>query len=401
MIYLDNSATTPLAPEAIERMNRWRSMNFANASSAHRGGQNARVVLEESRDRLASALGAEPKEIIITSGGTEANNHALKGYALNYFATRKTWPAIITARTEHHAILHPAEFLARMGATIIHLDVDDEGRVAPETLRNALARANADAPLVTIMHANNETGVINPIPELATVAHAAGGIFHTDAVQTFGKLPIDVAAAGVDMLSISAHKIHGPKGIGALYVNRAMELEPLMHGGAQERNRRGGTEAVELAVGFEEATTLALQGLEENGARMRELGGLLRALLTQIGGIRFVTPERDAMPNIVNVTFADAGHLDGEGLIVGMDLLGVAVSNGSACTSGSIQPSHVLSAMGLPAEQAKAAVRFSLSRYTTEQEIRAGADALRRVVERMREAMPRAEGIAPLRGLKR
>ncbi|MEO5929319.1 MAG: cysteine desulfurase family protein [Candidatus Kapaibacterium sp.] len=384
MIYLDNSATTPPAPEVIERMNRWRAMNFANASSAHRGGQNARVVLEESRDRLANALGAEPKEIIITSGGTEANNHALKGYALNYFATRKQWPAIITARTEHHAILHPAEFLARMGAPIIHLDVDAEGRVAPETLRNTLAEANAEAPLVTIMHANNETGVINPIAELGAVTHAAGGIFHTDAVQTFGKLPIDVGAVGVDMLSISAHKIHGPKGIGALYVNRNLELEPLIHGGAQERNRRGGTEAVELAVGFEEATTLALQGLAENGARINKLGGLLRSLLSEIDGIYFVTPERDAMPNIINVTFADAGKLDGEGLIVGMDLLGVAVSNGSACTSGSIQPSHVLSAMGLPAEQAKAAVRFSLSRYTTESEIRAGADALRQVVERMR-----------------
>jgi cysteine desulfurase len=385
MIYLDNSATTPLAPEVAERMNLFRAASFANASSVHRGGQLARVELEEAREHIAGMIGAEPKEIVFTSGGTEADNYALKGYALKLFADREQWPTIITARNEHHAVLHPAEFLSRLGATVIYLDVDAEGRVLPERLRSVVERLPAGEPfLVSIMHANNETGTINSISELAAITHEAGGVLHSDAVQTFGKLPLNVVLLGADMLSISAHKIHGPKGIGALYINREIELEPLMHGGAQERARRGGTESVELAVGFDEAALLAGRGLQENLLRMEQLGRQLRSLLGTIDGLRFVTPDRDALPNIVNVTFDDASRLDGEALIVGMDLEGIAVSNGSACTSGSIQPSHVLLAMGLPPEQAKGAVRFSLSRYTTEEEIERGVEALRMVVERMR-----------------
>lgn len=386
MVYLDNSATTPMAPEVSERMIRWRSESFANASSAHRGGQRARVELEESRERIAAALGAEPKEIIFTSGGTESNNFALKGYALKIRAEHGSWPAIITARSEHHAILHPAEFLAKLGAPVLFLDVDREGRLDPDLLRAALRDLpSGPSPLVSVMHGNNETGSINPIAELAAIAHDAGAVFHTDAVQTFGKLPVRAPELGADMISISAHKIHGPKGIGALYVNREIEIEPLVHGGAQERNRRGGTEAVELAVGFDEAVALALAEIVESSEKMERLNHILRSELAAIDGIRFVTPDHNALPNIVNVTFDDALRLDGEALIVGMDLLGIAVSNGSACTSGSIQPSHVLSAMGYPPEQAKAAVRFSLSRYTTDEEIREAADALRRVVARMRE----------------
>ena len=384
MIYLDNSATTPLAAEVADRMNRWRTMSFANASSAHRGGQQARVELEDARERIADAIGAEPKEIIFTSGGTEANNFALKGYALKLFTEMGSWPTIITAPTEHHAILHPAEFLTRLGARVIYLPVDGEGRIDPEDLRVLLENDGTPTTFVSIMHANNETGTIHPIEELARITHEAGGIFHTDAVQTFGKLPVDAEMLGADMISISAHKIHGPKGVGALYVNKAIEIEPLLHGGAQERNRRGGTEAVELAVGFDEAVLLAMEMMEESSMAMEELNALLRGLLGEIGGIRFVSSETESLPNILNVTFEDAVRLDGEALIVGMDLLGVAVSNGSACTSGSIQPSHVLSAMGLPPEQAKAAVRFSMSRYTTEDEIRRAAGALREVVGRMR-----------------
>ncbi len=387
MIYLDNSATTPLASEVAERMNRWRAESFANASSTHRGGQQARVELEDARDRIAEAIGAEPREIIFTSGGTEANNFALKGYALKLYTELGTWPTIITAPTEHHAILHPADFLTRLGARVIYLPVDHTGRIEPASLRAALTEEERPAPLVSIMHANNETGIINPIAELARVTHEMGGVFHTDAVQTFGKLALDAGELGVDMVSVSAHKIHGPKGVGALYVNRAIEIEPLLHGGAQERNRRGGTEAVELAVGFDEAVRLAMETTAERGPVMRELNALLRSLLGEIEGVRFVTPEEGTLPNIVNVTFSDAARLDGEGLLVGMDLLGVAISNGSACTSGSIQPSHVLSAMGFPSEQAKAAVRFSLSRYTTAQDIRAGVSALREVVERMRRGV--------------
>jgi cysteine desulfurase len=389
MIYLDNSATTPLAPEVIARMERFREAGFANASSVHRGGQQARVALEEARDQIAEAIGAEPREIIFTSGGTEANNFALKGFAFKVFEQRGTWPAILTPRNEHHATLHPTEFLARMGAPVLLLDVDSEGRLPLELLRGKLSELPPGLPfLVSVMHANNETGTLNPIAELGKIVHEAGGFFHTDGVQSFGKIPVDARELGADMISISAHKIHGPKGIGALYLNREIELEPLMHGGSQERNRRGGTEPLELIAGFAEATGQATSRMVEHGAHMAQLSQQLRSLLAGINGIRFVTPKQEALPNILNVTFDDAAQLDGEGLIVGMDLEGVAVSNGSACTSGSIQPSHVLSAMGLPPEQAKAAVRFSLSRYTTEAEITAAAAALARVVSRLRGTSP-------------
>lgn len=385
MIYLDNSATTPLGPEVAERMTRFRQAGFANASSVHRGGQQARVELEEARERIARTVGAEPREIIFTSGGTEANNYALKGYALKMRADRGAWPTLITQRTEHHAILHPAEFLARLGMNVLYLDVDADGRVAPESLRRALDALDREvAPLVSIMHANNETGSINPIAELAAIVHEFGGVFHTDAVQTFGKLAWTADELGADMISLSAHKLHGPRGIGALYVARTIELESLLHGGAQERNRRGGTEPVELIVGFDEAVASAMGTVAENYARMERLRDLLRDRLLTIEGIRIVTPEQETLPNILNVTFEDAATIDGEGLIVGMDLMGIAVSNGSACTSGSLQPSHVLSAMGLPPEQAKAAVRFSLSRLTTGEEIEQAATALADVVGRLR-----------------
>ncbi len=385
MIYLDNSATTPLAPDVAEQMRLWQERSFANASSVHRGGQQARVQLEEEREHIAGALGAEPKEIIFTSGGTEADNHALKGYALKIFTTAGRWPGVVVARNEHHAVLHTAEFLERLGAPLVFIDVDREGRIQPEALRRAMEQLpNGPPPIVSVMHANNETGTINPIAPLADMAHAAGAVFHTDAVQSFGRIQCTARALKADLITISAHKIHGPKGIGALYINKEIELEPLVHGGAQERNRRGGTEAVELIVGFGTATRLAQEHLEDHAEAMAARSTQLRSILAEIAGIEFITPVEGALPNIVTVTFDDAAHLDGEGLIVGMDLHGVAVSNGSACTSGSIQPSHVLSAMGLPPEQAKAAVRFSLSRYTTADEITQGAAALRDVVERMR-----------------
>lgn len=388
MMYLDNSATTPLDPRVARRMEELRARSFGNASSIHRAGQYARVMLEDARERIADALGGEPKEVLFTSGGTEANNTALKGYLLRMLVERGTMPALITTRSEHHAILHPAEFLGRLGAHVTLLDVDRQGRLMPDVLRRALeslpAELRALPPLVSVIHGNNESGAINPIPELAAIAHAAGALLHTDAVQTFGKLPFTAEELGADMISISAHKIHGPKGIGALYLRKDHELEPLMHGGAQERNRRGGTEAVELAVGFEEATILAHENLAGHRRAIGDLGARLRALLAEIDGVIFVTPTEEALPTIVSVTFEDADRLDGEALIVGMDLRGVAVSNGSACTSGSPQPSHVLLAMGFTAAQAKGAVRFSLSRFTTEGEIDLAAEALRDVLETMR-----------------
>lgn len=386
MIYLDNSATTRPAPEVTDRMNRYAAENFANAGSVHRGGQRARVALEDAHDRLAQALGCEPKHIVLTSGGTESNNFALKGYA---FACRKKhglWPAILTARTEHHAVLQPVEFLAWQGAQVVYLDVDGHGRVSPDVLEAALQTIGdcAVRPVVSLMHANNETGVLNPIADLAAVARAHNGVFHTDAVQTFGKIPFTAPGLGVDMISMSAHKIHGPKGIGALYIGSGVELEPLIHGGAQQRNRRGGTEPVELAVGFDEAVRLALEHAGQSRAHIQQLDAMLRAGLSAIQGAEIVTPAQGALPGIVNVTFSDAAQLDGEGLIVGMDLQGVAVSNGAACTSGSQQPSHVLAAMGLSAERARAAVRFSLSRYSVPEDVQAGIEALQTVLKQVR-----------------
>jgi cysteine desulfurase len=385
LVYLDNSATTPQAPEVTERMEAVERTIHANPSSVHRSGQRARVELEDARELIAAALGAEGREIVLTSGGTEANNHALKGYALAIHAGQRRWPTIITSKSEHHAVIHPAEFLERLGATLIWIDPDAEGRITPEALGAALAKVPSGTPtLVSIMHANNETGTINPIAALAERTHAAGAVLHTDAVQSFGKIPFTTAELGADLISISAHKIHGPKGIGALYIDREIELEPLLHGGAQERNRRGGTEALPLVAGFAEASRLATEGMEVHGDHMRRLSAMLRERLERIEGAHIVTPATGALPNIVNLTFDDAERLDGEGLIVGMDIRGIAVSNGSACTSGSIQPSHVLSAIGLPAAQARAAVRFSLSRYTTAEEIERAVLALEEVLAVMR-----------------
>lgn len=385
MIYLDNSATTPIAPEVLAHMDAVRRDVFGNASSVHRVGQRARVELDEAREAIARLIGAEPREIILTSGGTEANNAALKGYALAARAGG-AWPGLVTARTEHHAVLGPAELLERLGVDVRYVPLDAEGRAGTRALREMLDALPRDVPpLVSLMHANNETGVLNDVAELAAAAHDLGAVVHSDAVQSFGKITIDVRELGVDMLSISAHKIHGPRGIGALYLRKEIEIEPLLHGGAQERNRRGGTEPVELVAGFAEAARLAHANLEANAERMRALRERLRAgLVARIPGLRPITPDERSLPNILTITFDDAAAIDGEALIVGMDLRGVAVSNGAACTSGSPQPSHVLLALGLAPEQARAAVRFSLSRATSAVEIDAAVDALVDVVDVMR-----------------
>jgi len=388
MIYLDNSATTPMAPEVIERIAEVRADAFGNASSVHRVGQRARAMLDESREALARILAAEPREIIVTSGGTEANNAAIKGYALACRLREHVWPTIITARTEHHAVLGPTEHLERLGASVRYVDVDGAGRTTPDALRTALEGVDRTvAPLVSLMHANNETGAVNPIAELSAVARECGALVHCDAVQSFGKVPVEPRALGVDMLSLTAHKLHGPRGVGVLWLRKEIEIEPLMHGGSQERNRRGGTEAVELVAGLALAARLALDQLDASAARMQWLCDRLHAgIVATIDGVRTITPRDTSLPNILSITFDDAAELDGEALIVGMDLRGVAVSNGSACTSGSPQPSHVLLAMGLPPEQARAAVRFSLSRYTSEAEIDAAIVALGEVVRTLRGA---------------
>jgi cysteine desulfurase len=354
----------------------WLREHFGNASSLHAWGRRARVAIEEAREEIASLIGAHPSELVFTSGGTEANNAILKSCCVE----SRLVDTIVYSAVEHHAVIHPAEALADQGFQTAVLPVDSYGRVRVEEV----APWNRPRTLISVMHANNGTGVIEPLEAIRAAAPDA--LLHTDAVQSFGKIPVDVRQLGVDFASFSAHKIHGPKGIGAMYIRRGIPFKAHQHGGSQERNRRAGTEPVALIVGFQVAARKAIAQLEQRARRMRQLSQLLRQLLHErIPGVLFNTPEEGALPNIVNITFTDAHALDGDALILGMDFYGVAVSNGSACTAGSMQPSHVLQAMGRSPAQARAAIRFSLSHETTEEDIRYAVEALERVLEPMRQ----------------
>ena len=371
MIYLDNAATTSLAPEVLEAMRPFLEAEFGNASSIYRLGSHARVALEEARDVIARAIHAEPREIVFTSGGTEANNAAIKGAIFQKFREKKSFEdiGIITSPTEHHAVLEPIEWFSKLGAVISYSEVDGSGRVILESVTENLSNSTA---LVSAMMVNNETGAINPISEIASIVKSKSkALVHTDAVQAFGKLAIDVKELGVDFLSLSAHKIHGPKGIGALYIKSGTPWEPLLHGGAQERNRRGGTEPVALAVGFAEAVKIAaaqVDGADEIG-RLRKY---LIAKLSEIPEVVFNSAVDSSSSNfIVSFSFIPEVlvRLDADAPIIRFDLEGIAVSNGSACTSGSQQPSHVLLAMGKSKEVAMKSVRVSFSRYNTTKDI--------------------------------
>ncbi len=375
-VYLDHSATTPLDLEVLEAMLPWLREHFGNASSLHAWGRRARVAVEEAREELAALIGAHPSEIVFTSGGTEANNAILKSCCQESGLA----DTVVYSAVEHHAVIHPAEALARHGIRTAVLPVDSWGRVDPESVRPW----NHPRTLISVMHANNETGVIEPIRAIRDAAPDA--LLHTDAVQSFGKIPFNVGQLGVDFATFSAHKIHGPKGIGAMYIRRGIDFKAHQHGGAQERNRRAGTEPVALIVGFQVAARRAVEQLEQRARHMERLTRLLRQLLRErIPGVLFNTPEEGALPNILNITFADAHKLDGDALILGMDLYGVGVSNGSACSAGTMQPSHVLLALGRTPAQARAAIRFSLSKDTTEEDIRYAVEALERVLMPMRD----------------
>lgn len=380
MIYLDNAATTQLDPAVLEAMLPWFGDTFGNASALYERGRRARVAVEDARATIASLIGADAAEVFFTSGGTEANNTVLKSLA---WQTR-TISTIACSTIEHHAVLHPAQALAETGVELVYLPVDEAGIVRLDAI--AVERLNRPDVLVSVMHANNETGALQPIAELrALLPHA---LLHTDAVQSFGKVPLDVRQLGVDFATLSAHKIHGPQGIGALYVRRGVRLEPLLHGGGQERGRRGGTEAVALIVGFGEAARRACAEMESRAAHMRRLRDQLAQLIIEhIPDVRINTPPQ-ALPNILNISFLDADRLDGEAILQLLDMRGIACSNGSACTSGSMQPSHVLKAMGRSDAEARAAVRFSLSKDTTEHEIVAAVHALAEIVADMRAAQP-------------
>jgi cysteine desulfurase len=372
VIYLDHAATTPIAPEVRDAMLPYLTERFGNPSSIHRVGQEARRALDGARDTLAEALGADPAEVYFTSGGTEAGNLALLGTLL---AVRETTGrnGLIVNHAEHHCVLDMAYFAQTLGFSVTVLPVDSCGRVLPDVLAEALTDNTA---LVSVMHANNELGTLQPIATLAERAHARGALFHTDAVQTLGALPLNVSQLGIDLLSVSAHKIYGPKGIGALYARRGLKLYPMLHGGSQERQKRPGTENVAGIVGLGEAVRLLPTWRDDAAAHMARLRSTFwETLQAAIPGVALngapFGPER--LPANLNVRFP---RKDAETVLLALDFHGIAASAGSACASGSLEPSHVLVAIGLSLTEARASVRFSLGRSTTEAELTQTAEAL-------------------------
>ncbi len=375
-IYLDNSATTRVDARVLEAMLPYFRDRFGNASSIHTFGQDARTAVEESRRQVALLLGAETREVVFTSGGTESDNTALWSV---YRSGYKPGNHIITTRIEHPAILATCKALEGAGAEVTYLAVDAGGRV--ET--SAVAEAITDRTiLVSVMHANNETGVVQPIEKIAALARERGILVHTDAVQSAGKLPLSVRELGVDLLSLSGHKIHAPKGVGALYVRKGVRFVPFMTGGSHERKRRAGTENVPAIVGLGAAARLARERLPEMSARVSALRDWLEGeARKRIPGVR-VNGAEPRLPNISNLAFEG---LEGEAAVIAMDLEGVAVSTGSACSSGSLEPSHVLTAMGLRQEVVQGSLRFSLCCDNTAEEIDLTLDVLVQVTERLRK----------------
>ncbi len=383
-IYLDHSATTPIDPRVVEAMEPFFAQTFGNASSIHAFGREARVALEEKREGIARFLNVDSGEIFFTSGGTEADNHAIKGVA--FAARSKGKTHIVTSKAEHHAVLHTCKFLEKLGFEVTYLPVDTYGRVDPDDVRQSLTDRTC---VISIMHANNEVGTLNPIEEIAQIAREHGVPFHSDTVQSFGKLPIDVKRLGIDLLSVSAHKLYGPKGIGVLYVRKGIALENLLHGGGQERGRRAGTENVAYAAGLARAIEICKETMESEMERLRGLRDLLKRKLEEtFDGLIFNTHPTESMPNILSISFDSRKvEIDGEVLILGLDLKGVAVSNGSACTSGSMEPSHVLQAMGRDHRTAMASIRFSFGRSNTESDIDYTLEALKEIVERSQKVL--------------
>lgn len=380
-VYLDNNATTRVAPEVLQAMLPYYEGNYGNASSVHYFGQEAKGALDKSRQQVARLLGSEPNEIVFTCGGTESDNLAIRGLVESVPGSDKH---IITTQIEHHAVLHTCQALQKTGVKVTYLRVDGEGRVNPSDVEKAITPATV---LITVMHSNNEIGTMQPIREIGEIARDHDIYFHTDAVQAAGKVPWNVEELGVDLLSIAGHKFHGPKGVGALYIRKGTRIRPLFFGGAHERNRRAGTENIPQIVGLGTAAELAIDGMEERTRSIEHLRAALESeIFNRIPLVHLNGSSNNRIPNTSNIRFEG---VESEGLVINLDLAGVACSTGSACASGSIEPSHVLLALGLSHEQAFGSIRFSLSRYTTREEVDEVLFLLPSIIERLRETSPR------------
>jgi len=383
-VYLDYAATTPTHPDVVKAMLPYFNESFGNPSSIYSYGQEAKGAIEEAREKVAVLIGAREDEIVFTSGGTESDNFAIKGTA---FAQKDKRNHIITSTIEHHAILETCHFLERRGFNVTYLPVDEYGLVDPGELKKAITDQTV---LVSIMHANNEIGTMQPISELANIASEAGAYFHTDAVQTVGHIPVNVDELGIDILSLSGHKLYGPKGIGVLYIRKGTRLVPFMHGGGQERNRRGSTENVPAIVGLGKAAELARQEMPEEGPRLSILRDcLIKRILEQIPETRLNGHPQQRLPNNVNVSIS---YVEGESMLLNLDLEAICASTGSACSSSSLEASHVLLALGLTHEHAHSSLRFTMGKWTTEQDIDHVMETLPQIVAKLRAMSPLLKG---------
>lgn len=380
LIYLDNAATTALKPEVFETMKPYFLENYSNPNSIYTFAQQSKKAVDESRETIAGLIGAKPNEIYFTAGGSESDNWAIKGCAEAFASKGKH---IITTKIEHHAVLHTCEYLEKKGCEVTYLDVDENGLISLEQLEQSI---RPDTILISIMFANNEIGTIEPIREIGEIAKKHGVLFHTDAVQAFGHVPIQVDELHIDMLSASAHKFHGPKGIGFFYMRNSVKLGAYMHGGAQERSRRAGTSNVPGIVGMAKAAELAAADMEENTKKIQAVRDhLIERVLAEIPFSRLNGHREQRLPNNINFCFR---FIEGESLLIMLDQRGICASSGSACTSGSLDPSHVLLAIGLPHEIAHGSLRLTLSEETTIEDADVVADSLKVIVERLRSMSP-------------
>lgn len=379
-IYLDNSATTPLDEHVLQDMMPFLTSEYGNPSSIYSLGRSAKAAVEKARGQVATALNAEPAEIFFTGCGTEADNWAIKGAA---FANRKKGTHIISSQIEHHAVLHTLEYLEKQGFEITYLPVDADGKISLDVLEKSIRE---DTILITIMTANNEVGTIEPVKEIGELARRHGVLFHTDAVQAIGSIPIDVKDMNIDLLSLSAHKFNGPKGVGALYVRKGVRIDTFLHGGAQERSRRAGTENTAGVVGLGSAIEQATANLREKAERISALRDyLIDEVLRRIPYTKLNGHRTDRLPGNANFSFQ---FIEGESLLLHLDLKGICASSGSACTSGSLDPSHVLLALGLPHEIAHGSLRLSIGKQNTKEEIDYVLEVLPQIVDRLRQMSP-------------